>query len=259
MLDTQFPWFPVLTGIGYTIGLYWSWWKIGDTPRRFPGFSIQARREGLVPASLFLLLGALIGGRISFAFLHWSAFQADSIQILYLDNGGLDWIGVPLGIVVACLIISGWKNNDPRFLLEDQLPLWTALVTAWWLSSGFYGLFYGQELANTTWLPVVLDAMGEYTHRIPLSWIGVAGTLAGGFTLDWFLERKQLRGERVLGIVLIQSTLLFALSFFRQDPVAPIGGFPSDRLAAIVYFTLGVIGLTVNWLYLVYKKRGRTQ
>jgi len=259
MLDTQFPWFPVLTGIAYTIGLFWSWWKISDTPRRFHGFSIQARRDALIPASLSLLLGAVIGGRISFTFLHWPAFQSDPIQILRLDNGGLDWIGVPLGIAVACLLFSGWKNIDPRFLLEDQLPLWTALITIWWLSCGFYGLFYGQVLGKTTWLPVVLDAMGEYSSRIPLSWIGVAGTLAGGFVLDWFMERKGLRGERVFGFVCIQSALLLTLSFFRQDPVAPIGEFPSDRLAAIVYLALGVIGLSIHMVYRALKNSETTR
>lgn len=254
MASSSFPWLPVLTGIAYTFGLVWAWRKIGDYPGKYAGISVQARRDWLLPASLALLIGALIGSRLGYILVHPGQYQVHPDMIFRLWDGGLDWIGIPIGMGISCLLYAGLKNAPPLVLLEDQISIWVLVAISWWLACGFYGLYYGSPAPDATWAPRLVDAMGDYSARIPLSWIGAFATCLTGLFLEWLANRWKLQHLFMLAWV-SQFGLLVSLSYFREDPVAPIAGFPSDRLAGLVYLLLGLS----FWLILFFTKRMKTR
>ncbi len=246
---TQSTLYPVLVGAGAALGLLWSWWRIADAPRRFEGRSSQVRREDLIPAAFTLLTGSLFGSRIAFVFLHLSHYQFHISEIGRFWEGGLDWTGAPLGAGVFLLIYAGWKGHSLLEILEDFSPLWTVLVTALWLGCGADGLYAGSPLDSSHW---ITGALGRYFTRLPLAGIGAVATILAGSLVDWYSVRQKLKFFHFGWIFIFQMALLFLFSYIRTDPVAPLGGVVSDRLAAGVY-----LGVTLVLLALPHFPRVR--
>ncbi len=245
MDSTQSSLYSILAGAGAALGLWWSWWRIADEPRRFVGRSIQARRDILIPAAFSLLTGSLLGSRIAFVFLHWSHYQFHTMEIGRFWEGGLDWTGAPLGAGIFFLIYVGWKGISPVEILEDLSPLWTVLVTAVWLGSGMEGLFVGSPIQSVSWLPATLDEMGSASTRLPLAWIGAVATVLVGSLVDWFSLHQKARVFHFGYLFMFQMGLLLFFSFIRTDPVAPLAGIASDRLAAGIYLGAALVILIV--------------
>ncbi len=238
---SQISWFSILVGVSAALGLWWSWMRVGDDPRRFGGRSIQARRDVLIPSAFALLAGGLIGARIAFVFLHWSYYQFHTPEIGRVWEGGLDWTGAPLGAAILCLLLAGWKNLSPLEICEDLSPLWLILVTALWIGGGFSGMYYGVSLPSVRWLPALVDASGAFAIRLPLAWIGALVTFLLGILADWLAVHRRIRIFYSVWLFAIQMGMLLVFSFVRVDPVAPLGGVPSDRLAAGVYLGIAIL------------------
>ena len=244
---TQLSWFSILVGVSAALGLWWSWWRMGEDPRRFAGSSIQSRRSVLIPAAFVLLAGGLIGARIAFVFLHWSYYQFHTPEIGRVWEGGLDWTGAPLGAAILFLLFAGWKNLSPIEICEDLAPLWLILVTALWVGCGFSGMYYGISLPSVRWLPALVDVSGEFAPRLPLAWIGVLVTILTGILADWLADHRKIRIFHFGWMFAVQMGMLLWFSFVRVDPVAPLGGVASDRLAAGVYLGVILVLLAVQW------------
>ncbi len=58
----------------------------------------EAKREGenqerILDISLWVIVGALIGGRIAYVLTHLDYYMKDPIKILYFRQGGLSFLG----------------------------------------------------------------------------------------------------------------------------------------------------------------------
>lgn len=240
--------YPVLIAAGAALGLFWSWLRIADDPRRFEGHSIHLRRDGLIPAAFTLLAGGLFGSRIAFVFLHLSYYQFHVSEIGRFWEGGLDWTGAPLGAAVLFLIYVGWKGLSPLEILEDLSPFWTVLVAALWLGCGTEGLYVGPPLKSTYGVDAIVNGTELSSARLPLAGIGAVVTVLAGSFVDWYSVRRKIKMFHFGWVFIFQMGLLFSFSFIRKDPVAPLAGIASDRLAAAVYFLAALVILLILWL-----------
>jgi prolipoprotein diacylglyceryltransferase len=249
MDSSSFSLFPILAGIGAALGLTWSWWELRNSnPEHLSIRTLDHYLEVLLISGVAGLGGALLGSRMGYVLFHWSFYSIHTNEILSIWKGGLEWGGAILGAAIVFLLVTGLYNEDPGRLANYLTPLWVILLTFLWLAAGWSSVYYGPVHASTWWTVYVPDQSGESLSRIPINLIGAVFTAGAGFWLD-HTSVKSFRKYKFLLLFCSQMGLLLVFSFLRDDPVAPLGGIPSDRLFALIYLGVGVLLLAVSaWL-----------
>ncbi|MGD9092193.1 MAG: prolipoprotein diacylglyceryl transferase, partial [Anaerolineales bacterium] len=131
--------YSLIFGIGAAAGLAWIAWQ---SP---PG----ARRRH-ADVGLLVLLGGLVGGRLSFAILNWSYYENHLAEIPQIYLGGLAWPGAILG---GFLVLEGyvvWTGESLGAYADTLFPLLVSLVVASWLGCWVDGCAYG-NVSNAWW------------------------------------------------------------------------------------------------------------
>jgi prolipoprotein diacylglyceryltransferase len=252
---SSFSLFPILAGFGAALGLAWSWWELRNSnPGHLSIRTLDHHLEALLISGMAGLVGALLGSRMGYVFLHWSFYSIHTNEIFSIWKGGLEWGGAILGAAIAFLLVTGLYNEDPGRLANYLAPLWVILLTFLWLAAGWLSVYYGPIHVSTWWTVYVADQSGESLSRIPINLIGAVFTAGSGFWLD-HTSGKSSRKNKFLLLFCAQMLLLLVFSFLRDDPVVPLGGIPSDRLFAWIYLGLGVLLLAVSAWFSVRMNR----
>jgi phosphatidylglycerol:prolipoprotein diacylglycerol transferase len=221
--------YPVVLALGCLAGLGWL------ALRR--GVSVQAELDSFW-AACFALAAGLVGARLVFAALHGAYFLEHPLEVAWLWQGGLSWVGGAAGAAAAVGLYAGLRRLHLAPLADAlTLPLLIVALSAWTgclLESCVYGL----PVAAGPFAPPSEDLFGVVKPRWPTAAVGMiaCGLLLSAFTL---LEGRPLSpGLRAALAVVGIAAIALGLSFTRADPTLEFGGFRIDSWGAAAVMAL---------------------
>ncbi|MBN2146077.1 MAG: prolipoprotein diacylglyceryl transferase [Anaerolineales bacterium] len=198
--------FSLLSGVGVGAGLLWVIWQ---SPPKHAARHTQA--------GLAVLASALIFGRAMHVAIHWSYYQAHSIEIPQVWLGGLSGIGALAGAMVGVLITAAASHRPVGPLADALLPLLVTMVLTVWLACWLAGFAYGNA-TNHWWGVPARDEWGNIARRVPVQLLGAMSTLAWFWCLERLRPRLPYPGQSACLGMLGLGGLLFGTSLLRADP-----------------------------------------
>ena len=236
--------FPILLGLGATIGLLW----VGlQSPARV---ALQSVNAGLVG-----LLGSLVGGRVTFVAAHWSYFQLHWGEIPQIYLGGLSWPGALAGGVLAVALYARMVNQRLAVLLDTLLPLLGMVLVSVWLACWLDGYAYG-EASQAWWALPARDEWGVLTRRVPVQLLGALLALLTVWLFDRLRVRSPLTGQAALLVLTLLCLQLFGLSFLRADPAPLWRGLHPESWSALA---LALFFFLVFLVYAAWDRQHRAR
>lgn len=213
--------FSILLALGAGLGLFWAAWQVPEK-----------RALATADAGLWVLFGAVVGGRVIHVAANWAYFQQALPEVLQIWQGGLAGIGALGGAMMALLLTGILTRYEPGELADALLPLLATVGGATWLGCWLEGCAYGALWNAWGGLPAP-DESGATVSRLPLQLLG-ALLLVGWVA---FLDRRRRQARpgmaAALGFLGISLELL-ALSFLRADPGFYWQGLRLDAWGALV-------------------------
>lgn len=215
---------------GALLGLGWMAWQL---PRR--------KALAALDAAVWVLIGALVGGRVGFVLFSWSYFQGHPLEIPQFWLGGFSGAGALLGALVGLYPAARLTRQIPGPLADTLIrPVCIFAISAW-LGAWATGAAYGPA-AGLFGLPAQ-DEFGEVSLRFPTQFLGALLSLL----LLWLLDPQRVKrlpagAAAALGFAGLSLSML-VLSFLRADP-APLwmGLRPSTWGAGLVsVFALAIL------------------
>jgi prolipoprotein diacylglyceryltransferase len=194
-----------------------------------------------IDAALMALFFGLCGARLGFIFLHREYYANHLIEMLWVWQGGLTWVGGAFGAVLGVGLYS-LRSDHSFWDLTDALAIPAGMIalTAW---SGCYldGCAYGIQMPESHWTPVVEDMFGGFTARWPTQIVGMISSAVILLAL-YALSNLQLKRGVLACLCLVSiAAVALALSFTRSDPVLLIRDYRVDTIgsAAVLLTALG--------------------
>jgi phosphatidylglycerol:prolipoprotein diacylglycerol transferase len=200
-------------------------------------------------ASLWILLGALIGARSGFVAANWGYFQAHWLEIPQVWLGGLSWPGAVVGGLLGLSGLALARRDGLGSLADEMFPLALLLTLAAWLAAWESGVAYGPPAApNIWWAAPALDEWGAWALRWPLQPVGALAVLVIFWLVDRLCPRLHQPGEAASLALMGIALSLFGLSFLRADPGQTWRGWRLDSWSALVFVGLAsVFCLAAFW------------
>jgi phosphatidylglycerol:prolipoprotein diacylglycerol transferase len=190
-------------------------------------------------ASLWLLLGSLIGARSGFVAANWGYFQAHWLEIPQVWLGGLSWPGAVVGGLLSLAGLALARRDGLGSLADEMFPFALLLTLAAWLAAWESGVAYGPPAApNVWWAAPTLDEWGAWALRWPLQPMGALAALVIFWLVDRLRPRLHQAGEAASLALMGIALSLFGLSFSRADPGQTWRGWRLDSWAALVFVGL---------------------
>ncbi len=200
-------------------------------------------------AAAFSLFIALIGSRAVTVAVNWGYYSAHLAEIFLVWRGGLSSIGALAGGLLAVFILAWWWKLPAGMLADILFPLAGMLAIASWLGCWFGTCSYGLP-SHAWWALPARDEWGVLATRVPVQLLGSVATLALVWLMDWIGRRLPGMGlSASLGLFGI-SGVIFALSYFRDDPVPIWHGLRLEAWGAMGLMALSatiVVVLLVRW------------
>jgi phosphatidylglycerol:prolipoprotein diacylglycerol transferase len=228
--------FSLIIGLGAIIGLAWITWLNPPVSNGLRIFN----------TGLWVLVGALAGGRAGFVLANWPYFQSNPGEALQIYQGGLAWPGAIAGGLLFLGLYALASRQSLGLLADGLLPLVVAITVSAWLGCWVDGCAYGPTVSSWWGIPA-RDEAGNLASRWPTQLIGALLTLGLFWLLDqrWFPNASlNARPGRVASLALLGLALhLLALSFMRVDPALVWGGLRIDAWAALALATSAALAL----------------
>ncbi len=217
-------------GLMYLVGFYGGWW-LGTRRAQQP--HIGWRREEVTDLLFYVVLGAILGGRIGYTlFYNLERFLAEPLMILRMWEGGMSFHGGLIGVVVACLWFAKVKGRTYADVGDFVAPL-----VPIGLFTGRIGNFINGELygAPTTlpWGMVFPMAGLEPRHPSMLYEAILEGPVM--LAILWWFARKPRPALAVSGLFLVLYAVFRSLVELVRLPDAHIG-----YLYGTTWFTMGM-------------------
>ena len=210
-------------------------------------------RKDLSNLLLALMIGGVVGSRISYVIEHWrSEFAANPAAIIRVDQGGLMFYG---GFILSFIVFFVWcflkKENPLKLadLLAAVIPLGHAFGR---IGCFFYGCCYGRD--SDAWCAVTFP-MGSpswYEHGrkmvsvLPTQLFEAAALLMLFWGLMTAWRGRKTGGGRqwgdglILGLYLCgYAVIRFVIEYLRGDPRAAVGPFSISQTISLVMLILG--------------------
>jgi len=215
---------------------------------------LEITKDQLVTLFLFLFVGSLLGGRISYILLHLEEFsptETSLMELLRTWKGGLAFSGGLLGGGFALLLYSLWVDS-PFFLLVDWFAPSVLLIQAFACLGNFMnGEVYGAPTGLPWGIifdygPAAIAYPGFSLHPLML-YQAVAYFIA--FTYLFYLQRRRFEiGFMAACLILINSSITFGSSFFRVD-LLQVEGIYFSPFIALFFFAATCITIILLELY----------
>ncbi len=229
--------------------------RIGENPERF------------LDISLYAILGALIGGRLGYVIVHLDYYLKNPIEILYVRQGGLAFLG---GFFIAFFLcwlyikrtkISFWKYTDiaAPFI---AIGLGIARIGCF-LNGCCYGLVsekYGLKFPALNMPPVYLQQLKDglitsgssYTLPvIPTQLYSLLYAFLIFFVLLGIKKYKKYDGYLFFNFLVLYSISRFVIEFFRfYENNIKVFGF----LTITQTILIGVILVSLVFMNILKKK-----
>jgi len=227
--------YPVVLALGCLAGLGWL------ALRR--GVSAQVEAHSFPAALLALGLG-LGGARLGFAALHGPYFLGNRLEVMWLWQGGLSWVGGVLGALVAVGLYAGLRRLRLA-PLADALALPALLVAlSAWTGCLMEACVYGRPVSASPFATLSADLFGVSAPRWPTAAVGMIATGLLVCSFLWMEGRNLASGRRAVVALAGLGAIALALSLTRADPVLMVGAIRIDTLgAALILGLAGVLAL----------------
>jgi phosphatidylglycerol:prolipoprotein diacylglycerol transferase len=179
------------------------------------------------------LLAGVIGARIVFVALHWSAFRANLLGIIWPLNTGYDvWGGVLIGVTAAAIVVYRRGLNRWR-VLDSLAPGVLVLLAAVALAQLAAGTAYGTE----TSVPWGIRLFDLPIRRHPVQLYDVLAVLVALAGWWWAVRRAMSAGGPALVAAALYGTGRLLLEAYRATPWTTVDGY---RVAQ--FMALAVVG-----------------
>lgn len=205
-----------------------------------------SRTEHIDAALIALFLG-LCGARTGFVYLHQEYYSSHTIEIFWLWQGGLTWVGGAFGAILGVGLYSFRSKHSFGALIDAlAIPAGIIALSAW---SGCYldGCAYGAQMPESLWTPVVKDMFGGFTSRWPTQMAGIISSLVILLSL-YALSNLQLK-PGILGCLSLATiaAVALALSFTRSDPTLLLHEFRLDTVGSTAVLLTTLCGFVWIW------------
>ncbi len=236
-MTTYFPAAFTLGAIGAFL-----WLALSKPPRESrepPGSAERSSTVARIDAGLAALAGGLVLARMLFVALHWGYYSQNPIEIGWLWEGGLSWVGGAIGAAAGLGLYARFTKR-PLWPLADALAAPAALIAfASWTGCLLDGCAYGMRTEPGWLTPLSPDITGNVASRWPTQTAGALTSLAIFSALLWTRDRFRPGGLACLSLALLSAAAL-ALSFVRADPTGLIAGLRYDTLGALTLLLAAV-------------------
>ena len=187
--------------------------------------------ERILDISLYVILGALIGGRLGYVLTYLDYYVKDPVKILYFRQGGLSFLGGFLVAYFLCWLyvkrtkISFWKYAD---IAAPSIALGIGIGRiGCFLNGCCFGVVsenYGIKFPSLHMPPVYLQQLNDgliasgSSCTIPVIPTQIFSSLYGFlifFILLWMKKYKKYDGFLLLSFFVLYSISRFTVEFFR--------------------------------------------
>jgi phosphatidylglycerol:prolipoprotein diacylglycerol transferase len=179
----------------------------------------EAREEGWDPGqavdlALSGLIGGILGARVGYVVVHWSAFAGDPGRLVqFWQDGGLVFYGALLGGVGACAIAAG-PASVARFADLAARPLCIGYAI------GMVGaLLAGAFSGRPSDVPWGVEVGGALRH--PTQVYLLLGSLGIFRVLRSVRAHRSSPGQVFLAFLVLYGITRFTVEFFLDPEVAP--------------------------------------
>jgi phosphatidylglycerol:prolipoprotein diacylglycerol transferase len=193
----------------------------------------RARSEGLpedaiLNAGFVALLAGLLGARLGYVTLHWSAYQDDLSGVVALTFGALSTpVGILTATAAAALFLRRYRLPVP--ILLDALAPALALLLAF---MSFAELSSGSAYGTVSDLPWAIELWGARRHPTQIYELLAALATLG---LLWCVRtRRPYAGFLALLFLLAFGASRLFLDAFRADPWLLPGGYRGMQVVGLV-------------------------
>ena len=210
------------------------WLSLNLAGRRAKTMSLS--EDAVFNAGFLALLAGLIGARLGYVALHWSAYRSDLSGILALTTGALSTpVGMLIGLGTAGLYLR--RHGPPWPVLLDALAPALALMFAFISLADLSG---GSAYGTISDLPWAIELWGA--HRHPAQIYELLAALATLGLLWWASHRSPYPGFLFVLFLLVFGAARVFVDAFRADPWLLASGFRGVQV-----FGLGVVVVSL-WL-----------
>jgi phosphatidylglycerol:prolipoprotein diacylglycerol transferase len=188
--------------------------------------------ERILDLSLYVILGALIGGRLGYILIYLDYYMKNPVKIFYFRQGGLSFLGGFLVAYFLCLLyvkrtkISFWKYAD---IAAPSIALGIGIGRiGCFLNGCCYGVVsenYGIKFPSLHMPPVYLQHLKDgliasgSSCTLPVIPTQLYSSLCDGFLiffiLLWMKKYKKYDGFLFLSFLILYSISRFTIEFFR--------------------------------------------
>jgi prolipoprotein diacylglyceryltransferase len=185
-------------------------------------------------AGFFGLLAGLIGARLGYVALHWSAYRNDVSGILALSVGALSTpVGLLVGGGVAALYLRLRRPSAPILLdaLTPALALMLAFISLADLSSG-------EAYGAVSDVPWAVELWGARRH--PTQAYELFGALATLGILLWTERRRPYEGFLFHLFLAMYGAARLFLEAFRAAPWVVMGGYRTLQIIGLVTLVISL-------------------
>jgi phosphatidylglycerol:prolipoprotein diacylglycerol transferase len=230
--------FPILNIGGLAIQLpglilllgYWLSLNLAGRRAKSRGVS----EDAIFNAGFIALSAGLVGARLGYVILHWSAYQNDLAGIVALTTGALSTpVGIPVGLGTAALALRRYQMRLAVLLdaLAPGLALMLAFVSLADLSSG-------SSYGTISDLPWAIELWGAHRHPTQVYELLAALTCLG--LLQWARPRSPYDGFLFALFVFVYGAARLFLEAYRADPWLLPGGY---RTVQVIGFGMVAVSL----------------
>jgi len=248
----------VMLALAFIIGIFLAMKeakRIGENPER------------VLDISLYVILGALIGGRLGYVIFHLDYYLENPIKMLYFRQGGLSFLGAFLIAFFLCWLyvkrtkLPFWKFAD---IAAPSVAIGIGIARiGCFLNGCCYGLIsekYGIEFSALNMPPAYLQQLKDglivsgsscTLPVIPTQLYSSLYAFLIFFILLGIRKYKKYDGYLFLNFLVLYSIARFTIEFFR---------FYEDNYKMFNYFTvtqiilLGVILASLVFMNILKKK-----
>mgnify|MGYP000542392447 CR=1 FL=1 len=187
--------------------------------------------ERILDISLYVIIGALIGGRLGYVIFHLDYYSKNPLKIFYFRQGGLAFLG---GFILAYILglwyvkrskLSFWKYTD---IIAPSIALGLGIGRiGCFLNGCCFGVVsekYGIKFPALNMPPVYLQQLKDgliasgSSHTLPVIPTQLYSSLYGFLIfiiLIWIKKYKKYDGFIFLIFLILYSISRFIIEFFR--------------------------------------------